>query len=435
MNTGPFPALDPAAGMNFQRNRRILLVGDALGPPDALLEILGAAMPGGSSGPSGGAGRLDADSARHAPAGVTLLQAALREQRPYALAFVAAGGPPEWEGLRAIERLWQADSRLQVVLCLAGEQQPAVEALAEIGAGERLLIARTPFSSPGTGQLAGVLAAKWSLAEQACEQAAVLEQTRQSLQTAQAALLQSNRELEAFAHAVSHDLRAPLTVMSAFSTLLAAELDGSSSAKARHYLERIKSSAAVSEQLIEGLLSLSRIARTSLYLEEVDLSALARQLLGGLARADPQRRVEVTVESGMAVEGDRRLLDMALKALLSNAWKFTGRREEPRIEVGQMPQGSGGPVFFVRDNGAGLDMAYADKLFRAFQRLHPRDAFPGNGIGLVTASRVIARHGGRLWVNSAVDQGAIFYFTVPDPTPAQAHPLQPSDAGPAGEPS
>lgn len=427
MSRCSFPAVDPAAGMNFQRNRRILLVGDALGAHDALREMLRAAAPGESCGPSGGADCFEADSARQGDEGLALLQAALQERRPYALAFVAAGMPPEWDGMRTIERLWQADPRLQIVLCLAGEQQPAPEALAGVDPGERLLIARTPFASLEARQLAGVLAAKWSLARHACEQAAVLEQTLQSLHTAQAALLQSNRELEAFAHAVSHDLRAPLTVMSAFSTLLAAELGATPGAKARHYLERIKSSAAVGEQLIEGLLSLSRIARSSLYIQEVDLSALARQQLGGLARADPQRQVEATVESGMAVEGDRRLLDMALKALLSNAWKFTGCQEQPRIEVGQIQQAAGGPVFFVRDNGVGLDMAYADKLFRAFQRLHPRDAFPGHGIGLVTASRVIARHGGRVWVSSAVDQGSTFYFTLPDPPPAQTRPLQLND--------
>lgn len=414
MNRSSFPTVDPATGMNFQRNRRILLIGDGLGAHDALREI------GGTEG-------FQADSARQGVDVLALLQAALREQRPYAVAFVAAGGPADWDGIRTIAQLWQADPRLQIVLCLADEQQPAPQALAAVDPGGRLLIARNPLPSLEAGQLAGVLAAKWSLAQHACDQAAVLEQTLQSLETAQAALLRSNQELEAFAHAVSHDLRAPLTVMSAFSTLLAAELGAASGAKARHYLERIKDSAAVGEQLIEGLLSLSRIARTTLYIEEVDLSALARHLLGGLARSEPQRRVDVTVEPGMTVEGDRRLLDMALKALLSNAWKFTGRREQPRIEVGQIQQASGGPVFFVRDNGAGLDMAYADKLFRAFQRLHPRDEFPGHGIGLVTASRVIARHGGKVWVNSVVDQGSIFYFTLPDPPPAQTHPLQVRD--------
>jgi light-regulated signal transduction histidine kinase (bacteriophytochrome) len=251
-----------------------------------------------------------------------------------------------------------------------------------------------------------------------------LERTVQNLRVTEAALRHSNHELEAFAHSVSHDLRSPLTVMSAFSSLLAAELEGIPGARARHYLDRIRNSAALSEQLIEGLLSLTRIARAGMSIERVDLSALAGQLLETMMRMAPERQVDVMIHPGLVASADPLLIQMALKELLENAWKFTGRVERARIEFGQTTGEPDAPVFFVRDNGNGFDMAYADKLFHTFQRLHPTDQFPGNGIGLVRASRVIARHGGRVWAGSAVDQGSTFYFTLPPQTPEQAQPPQ-----------
>jgi light-regulated signal transduction histidine kinase (bacteriophytochrome) len=163
--------------------------------------------------------------------------------------------------------------------------------------------------------------------------------------------------------------------------------------------------------LIDALLSLARLSRGDLLIERVDLSVLAQSIVADLRRADPDRRVEVGIEAGLCAQGDQRLLQVVLENLLSNAWKFTRRKDRARIELGSAQQ-DGQPVFFVRDNGAGFDMAYADKLFGAFQRLHTDDEFEGDGIGLATVYRIICRHGGRIWAEGKVDEGATFYFMV-----------------------
>jgi light-regulated signal transduction histidine kinase (bacteriophytochrome) len=179
----------------------------------------------------------------------------------------------------------------------------------------------------------------------------------------------------------------------------------------RSYLDWVRAETQRMGQLIDDMLSLSRVSRGEMRREPVDLSALVQNIAGKLRQTEPERQVEFTIQPGLAVTGDPRLLEMALFNLLENAWKFTGKQPAARIEFGGMEQ-DGEPVFFFRDNGSGFDMAYASNLFGAFQRLHQDLEFPGTGIGLATVQRVIDRHGGRIWAEAAVDQGATFYFTL-----------------------
>ncbi|MFC5521720.1 PAS domain S-box protein [Polaromonas jejuensis] len=229
----------------------------------------------------------------------------------------------------------------------------------------------------------------------------------------EAALRLSNQELEAFSYSVSHDLRSPLNTIDGFSRLLAKQLTGNESEKVQHYLSRIQAGVAQMGQLIEDLLSLAQVSRVQLQQEAVDLSALAHGILGERQARQPGRDVVVQIETDLQAHGDGRLIRVVLENLLSNAWKFTAQQARAEIMVGQKFDAAGLPVFFVRDNGAGFDMAYADKLFNPFQRLHAASEFPGTGIGLATASRVIGRHGGKLWAEAAPGRGACFFFTLP----------------------
>jgi light-regulated signal transduction histidine kinase (bacteriophytochrome) len=233
----------------------------------------------------------------------------------------------------------------------------------------------------------------------------------------EAALRLSNQELEAFSYSVSHDLRAPLNTVDGFSRLLAKQLaqqlEGDADAKVRHYLARIQAGVAQMGQLIEDLLSLSQVTRARLHTERVDLSLMARSLLDEWQTRQPERQVTVTVEGGLQAQGDRPLVRIVMENLLANAWKFTSQTAQAHISVGQTFDAAGLPVFFVKDNGAGFDMAYSDKLFDPFQRLHAASEFSGTGIGLATVSRVIKRHGGHIWADSAPACGATFFFTLP----------------------
>ncbi len=229
----------------------------------------------------------------------------------------------------------------------------------------------------------------------------------------EAALRLSNQELESFSDSVSHDLRAPLNTIDGFSRLLAKQLPDDAEARSQHYLTRIQSGVAQMGQLIEDLLSLSQVSRTELRRELVDLSGLSERILNEWQVRDPHRHVDVHIEPGLVAQGDTGLLRVVLQNLLSNAWKFTSQRAHAHISVGQQLDTGGLPVFFVRDDGAGFDMAYAAKLFDAFQRLHLASEFPGTGVGLATVGRVISRHGGKIWADAAPDKGATFFFTLP----------------------
>jgi len=231
----------------------------------------------------------------------------------------------------------------------------------------------------------------------------VTERTRQ--------LESANRELEAFAYAVSHDLRAPLRSMSGFSQILLetapAELDD----KSRHYLRRIHDASVRMSGLIEDLLSLSRVSRTELNKREVSLSDLFLESAITVRDRYPTRNVVLNVTPDMMVHGDPRMLRIAIDNLLDNAWKYSSPRPQAQVTVGS-EQRDGETVYFVRDDGVGFDMAYAGKLFGPFQRLHPEAQFAGTGIGLVTVQRIVTMHGGRVWADAAPGKGATFYFTL-----------------------
>jgi PAS domain S-box-containing protein len=228
------------------------------------------------------------------------------------------------------------------------------------------------------------------------------------------ALRSSNEELEAFSYSVSHDLRAPLGAIGGFSRALALKLDGHCDDRVKHYISRIQAGVGKMEQLIEALLALARVVRAPLNFEPVNISAIAREVLEGLQMQHPGRQVAVRVQDALMAQGDMRLLRVVMENLLGNAWKFTSRGETAQIEVGKLEDNS---AFFVRDNGVGFDMAYADKLFSAFQRLHTEAEFPGTGVGLATVRRIVTRHQGRVWVESLLGQGTTFFFALSEKAP------------------
>jgi len=225
----------------------------------------------------------------------------------------------------------------------------------------------------------------------------------------------ANREMEAFSYSVSHDLRAPLRGIDGFSLVLLEDYQDVLDATGRRHLERIRSGTQRMGQLIEDLLKLSRIHRSELDLGEVDLTLICGEVLAELAGAGPGRAVEVSLQPGLRAQADASLIRVALENLLGNAWKFTARRGDPRIAVGQTLTPGGVRAFFVRDNGAGFDPAYAGKLFHAFERLHSAQEFEGTGIGLAIVQRIVHRHGGRIWAEAEPDRGATFFFTLPGP--------------------
>jgi signal transduction histidine kinase len=224
-------------------------------------------------------------------------------------------------------------------------------------------------------------------------------------------LTAANKELEAFSYSVSHDLRAPLRAIDGFSDALLTDYGDRFDDQGRYYVERVRAGTQRMAQLIDDLLSLSSITRSALRHERVDLTAIGAKVLSELGIRDPERKVEVRIADGLAGQGDSRLVMVLFENLLGNAWKFTSKVPEARIEVGSESRG-GETVFFVRDNGAGFDMAYASKLFEPFQRLHTPAEFQGTGIGLATVHRVVKRHGGRIWAQAERNRGATFFFTL-----------------------
>jgi light-regulated signal transduction histidine kinase (bacteriophytochrome) len=222
----------------------------------------------------------------------------------------------------------------------------------------------------------------------------------------------ANRELEAFSYSVSHDLRAPLRAMDGFSKAVHEGYAEHLDERGKDYLQRVRAASQRMGQLIDDMLRLSRITRSELRRSDVDLGAQARELIAELRQRDPGRNVEVTIEPEMRVRADPELMRVMLDNLLGNAWKFTNRHQQAHIVFGRL-QKDGETVYYVRDNGAGFDMAYAGKLFGAFQRLHGHDEFEGTGIGLATVQRIVHRHGGRVWAEAEVGRGAAFYFTLP----------------------
>ncbi len=227
------------------------------------------------------------------------------------------------------------------------------------------------------------------------------------------ALEGANRELESFSYSVAHDLRAPLRSIDGFSQALLEDCNDQLDDQGRKYLRFIRESAQHMAELIDDLLTLSRVTRSELHREPVDLSALALAAMTRLQRAQPGRKVAMVIREGLGAEGDPRLLAVVFDNLFGNAWKFTSKCEGGRIEFGASSN-DGHPAYFVRDNGAGFDMAFASKLFGVFQRLHTAAEFEGTGVGLATVQRIVHRHGGRVWAEGEINRGATFYFTLED---------------------
>jgi light-regulated signal transduction histidine kinase (bacteriophytochrome) len=223
----------------------------------------------------------------------------------------------------------------------------------------------------------------------------------------------ANKELEAFAYSVSHDLRAPLRHIAGFVELLQRKAAAALDEQGQHYMDLISDAAQKMGHLIEDLLAFSRMGRQALTHQAVDLKKLVDEVVGDLGSGEAARAVDWRIGDLPAVKGDAALLRMVLFNLIDNAVKFTRPREKARIEIGTQPGENFETVIYVRDNGVGFDMAYVDRLFGVFQRLHRADEFPGTGIGLASVHRIVARHGGRTWAEGEPDQGATFYFALP----------------------
>jgi light-regulated signal transduction histidine kinase (bacteriophytochrome) len=221
----------------------------------------------------------------------------------------------------------------------------------------------------------------------------------------------STRELEAFSYSVSHDLRAPLRAIDGFGHALLEDCEDRLDAGGKDHLKRIRAATQHMGTLIDDMLRLSRITRMEMLVEKVNLTEIAWSIINELRESQPERTVRVEIAKGLEVTADPKLIRIALENLLRNAWKFTGKRSEAVIELGAASEGAK-TTYFVRDNGAGFDMAYADKLFTPFQRLHSMEEYPGTGIGLGTVSRIVRRHGGKVWAEGQVDRGATFHFSL-----------------------
>jgi len=299
---------------------------------------------------------------------------------------------------------------------VGGAEQGGYEFDRRLGDGSTVssVVTAVPYRGPH-GELIGIV--------ESFSDVTALKQAQEALQKAHdelerrvkqrtAELAVANKELEAFAYSVSHDLRSPLRGMDGFSAAFLEEYGEKLDEQGRDYLARVRAAAGRMSDLIDDLLGLSRINRVEMKCETVDLSVLAKQIAADVQAGAPDRRVTFRIAGGLTASGDRGLLRVALEKLIDNAWKFTSRHPTAGIEFG-IADVDNGRALFVRDDGAGFDMAYADKLFGPFQRLHSLDEFPGTGIGLATAQRIIHRHGGSIWARAEVEKGATFYFTLP----------------------
>jgi signal transduction histidine kinase len=254
--------------------------------------------------------------------------------------------------------------------------------------------------------------AQTTLEQRVADRTRQLEERTKQLESQERELAVTNKELESFSYSVSHDLRAPLRALDGFSRALQSEYkDRPLDERGMHFLDRVRSGTQKMSTLIDDLLHLSRVTRAPLERRMVDITSVAEGVAAELASRNPDRQVLCVIEPGLRASADPHLLTIAFENLLGNAWKFSGHREDAHIEVGQASNG-GEPIYFVRDNGAGFSMAYSDKLFGAFQRLHGEAEFEGTGIGLATVKRIITRHGGTVWASAAEGQGATFYFTL-----------------------
>jgi PAS domain S-box-containing protein len=265
-----------------------------------------------------------------------------------------------------------------------------------------------------TGKVVGVFAAARDITELKKAGEVIKELNKaleQRVETRTAELEIANKELEAFSYSVSHDLRAPLRGMDGFSKVLLEDCSDKLDDKGKDYLNRVRAAVKNMSELIDDLLNLSRISRKEMELKPVDMSKIAEKIIADIKEQAPERQVDFSVQEGLTAWGDAHLLEIALQNLFDNAWKFTGTHKSAKIEFGRM-KSEGREVYFIRDDGAGFDTKYYDKLFNPFQRLHSEKDFPGTGIGLVIVRRIMERQGGRVWAEAEVEKGATLYFTL-----------------------
>ena len=253
------------------------------------------------------------------------------------------------------------------------------------------------------GEICALLRTSSDIPDLAATQEALSQRTLQ--------LEAANRELESFSYSVSHDLQAPLRVINGFSQVLWENYQPDLDDRGRHYLQRIQANSKRMSDLIDALLQLSRVTRSQMQLVNVNLSAIALEIMEELRAEDPKRQVELDITPNLQIKGDPQLLRIVLSNLLHNSWKYTSNRKQSKIEFGIITENVSPATFFIKDNGAGFDAEYTDKLFTAFQRLHSQEEFPGTGIGLATVQRIIYRHGGKVWAEGKCDRGATIYFS------------------------
>ncbi len=304
---------------------------------------------------------------------------------------------PEMDGFETAALIRQRErSRYTPIIFLTalGRSEEALFRGYDVGAVDYLVKPIVP----------SILKSKVAVFVQLKRQAELLEQKNNELN----AIIQ---ELEAFSYTVAHDLRAPLARIDGFSQALLELENDRLDEDGKRYLQRVRSGTQRMCRLVDDLLMLSQVTRMEMRRENVDLSALARSIGADLRQREPNREVELVIQPRIVASGDHALLQAALFNLLDNAWKFTGKHDRARIEFGQNHD-DGEAVYFVKDDGAGFDMATSGRLFEAFQRLHSTSDFPGSGVGLATVARIVKRHGGRLWVEAAPEKGAAFYFTL-----------------------
>jgi signal transduction histidine kinase len=353
-------------------------------------------------------GAESAMQAKQARVTESIQKVAALDRRELAQAFAAAAQAED--AARLYQRLISFACLVTVLASSLALSRSVLRAIVELAEGfERF--GNGDFSQPIQIRRRDELG---DLAQGANQMAANLEHAGRERERAEAALKLSNKELEAFSYSVAHDLRAPLRGINGFSQILLEDFGDKLEDEAKEFLQRIAAAAQRMGQLIDALLALSRVTRTELHREAVDLTRLADSVVNQLRQGQPERTVDFVREQGISAHGDTPLLRAVLENLLGNAWKFTGSREGASIAFGS-EQIAGSVVYYVRDNGAGFDMAYATKLFAPFQRLHSANEFAGTGIGLATVQRIVHRHGGRIWAEGVVGQGATFRFTLPGP--------------------
>ena len=328
---------------------------------------------------------------------------------------------PEMDGFETAELIRQRDkSRHTPIIFLTAADRSQTQAVRgyAVGAVDYLVKPVVPEFVRSKVSVFVELAKTAALLRRQGERLRASEQAARELAEARAALVedleQKNRELETFSYTVSHDLRAPLRRIESFGRAIAETQLDRLNQEGQRYLARIRSSSQEMAQLIDDVLYLSRVTRAELRRQDVDLSMLAQAIVDRLRESEPDRAVDVRIRPGLSAVGDGQLLRIALENLFENAWKFTARQPDWSIQVG-LTHLPGEPAYFVRDNGAGFDMTYADRLFAPFQRLHLASEFPGTGVGLATVQRIVYRHGGRIWAEGSVGQGATFHFTLGRP--------------------